>query len=109
MLSSRPLVPGLFLLSVLALAGPPAAAEDALWLRSPAISPDGSTIAFSYRGDLWTVPAAGGAASPRTVHAAYETSPVWSPDGSQLAFASDRYGNFDRVRDARARAARRAG
>lgn len=94
----RSLSPGLLLLCLLAIAfaGRPAAAADAArWLRSPAISPDGSTIAFSYRGDLWTVPAAGGAASPRTLHAAYETAPVWSPDGSKLAFASDRYGNFD--------------
>ncbi len=92
----RLLAPGLLLSSVLALSGRPAAGADpALWLRSPAISPDGSTIAFSYRGDLWTVPAGGGAATPRTLNAGYETAPVWSPDGSRIAFASDRYGNFD--------------
>lgn len=71
------------------------AAEPALWLRYPAISPDGSTVAFSYRGDLWTVPTTGGAAVPLTVHEAYDYAPVWSPDGKTLAFASDRYGNFD--------------
>jgi len=71
------------------------AAEQALWLRAPAISPDGSTIAFSYRGDVWTVPSAGGTATPLTVHPAADTMPVWSPDGTRLAFASDRYGNFD--------------
>jgi tricorn protease len=71
------------------------AAEPALWIRYPAISPDGRTIAFSYRGDLWTVPAAGGVATPLTVNEAYEFKPVWSPDGGKIAFASDRYGNFD--------------
>jgi Tol biopolymer transport system component/C-terminal processing protease CtpA/Prc len=70
-------------------------AEKALWLRAAAISPDGSTIAFSYRGDVWAVPSSGGAATPLTVHAAYDTAPVWSPDSSEIAFASDRYGNFD--------------
>lgn len=71
------------------------AGEPALWLRYPAISPDGQTIAFGYQGDLWTVPAAGGVATPITVHEAYELAPVWSPDGSRIAFASDRHGNFD--------------
>src|SRR5262245_35432246 len=76
-------------------AGEAAAPERALWIRNPAISPDGRTIAFSYRGDLWTVPATGGTATPLTVHPAYDGFPIWSPDGTRLAFASDRYGNFD--------------
>ena len=75
--------------------GEAAAPEQALWIRNPAISPDGRTIAFSYRGDLWTVPATGGTATPLTVHPAYDGFPIWSPDGTRLAFASDRYGNFD--------------
>lgn len=30
------------------------------WLRDAAISPDGKTVAFTYKGDIFTVPAAGG-------------------------------------------------
>jgi Tol biopolymer transport system component len=71
------------------------AAEPALWLRYPAISPDGQEIAFSYRGDLWKAPVTGGQATQLTVHAAYEFMPAWSPDGSKIAFASDRYGRSD--------------
>jgi tricorn protease len=69
--------------------------QEALWLRYPAISPDGSTILFSYKGDLYKVPSTGGLAYPITLHEAYERNPVWSADGEQVAFASNRYGNFD--------------
>jgi tricorn protease len=63
--------------------------------RGPAPSPDGSTIAFSYMGDIWTVPAEGGPATRLTVHEAYDDVPIWSPDGSTIAFNSDRAGNAD--------------
>ena len=66
-----------------------------LWMRFPAISPDGQTIAFSYKGDLFTVAATGGAARQLTTHNAYDAYPVWSPDGSKIAFASAREGSLD--------------
>ena len=71
------------------------AAEAPLWLRDAKISPDGTTIAFTYKGDIYTVPAKGGEATRITSQPSYETSPIWSPDGKTIAFASDRYGNFD--------------
>lgn len=82
-------------LSLAAMPGPAAAAERGLWMRHPAISPDGRTIAFSYRGNLWKVASSGGIATALTVGASYNTMPVWSPDGSRIAFASDRNGNYD--------------
>lgn len=82
------------LLTLLLLAAA-AGADEARWLRYPAISPDGSAIAFSCRGDLWLVPADGGEARLLTSHVAYENAPQWSPDGKLVAFASDRHGNFD--------------
>jgi Tol biopolymer transport system component/C-terminal processing protease CtpA/Prc len=66
-----------------------------LWMRYPAISPDGKTIVFGYKGDLYRVEAAGGTAVPLTIHEAQDMMPVWSHDGKYIAFASDRYGNFD--------------
>ncbi|MBK6620726.1 MAG: PD40 domain-containing protein [Saprospirales bacterium] len=71
------------------------AQESPLWLRYPAISPDGEQIVFSFKGDLYKVPAAGGQAYPLTLHDARDFMPVWSHDGKWIAFASDRYGNFD--------------
>lgn len=65
------------------------------WMRFPAISPDGSQIAFCYKGDVYTVPTKGGEAKVLTLDESYERNPVWSPDGKSIAFASDRYGNFD--------------
>lgn len=66
-----------------------------LFMRCPAISPDGKSIVFSYRGDIFKMPSNGGQAVPLTVHQAHDFMPVWSKDGKSIAFASDRYGNFD--------------
>ncbi len=65
------------------------------WMRYSAISPDGTTIAFAYQGDIFTVPVSGGEAKQITSHSAYDYMPVWSNDSKKIAFASNRYGNFD--------------
>ncbi len=84
----------LFLLLV-GVAATAMAQSNAAWLRYPAISPDGKTIAFGYKGDIYRVDVNGGVAVPLTIHEAQDMMPVWSHDGKSIAFASDRYGNFD--------------
>jgi len=71
------------------------AQETARWLRKNAISPDGTRIAFSYKGDIYVVPVDGGRAQQLTTNSAYDSDPVWTPDGKQLFFSSYREGSKD--------------
>lgn len=87
----KKLVSSLFLAGAALWAG----AATPLWLRDVRISPDGNTIAFTYKGDIYTVPASGGQAKRLTTATSYESVPVWSPDGRTIAFASDREGGQD--------------
>lgn len=66
-----------------------------LLLRHPSLSPDGTQVAFSWQGDIWTVDASGGEATRLTIHEAYEAGPKWSPDGKSISFTSNRFGNTD--------------
>ncbi len=69
--------------------------ENPQWIRHSSVSPDGTQIAFTYKGDLYKVNTNGGTAQQLTYHSAHDYKAVWSKDGSKIAFASNRYGNFD--------------
>ncbi len=71
------------------------AGNTPLWMRYSKISPDGSQIAFSYKGDIYTVPVKGGEAKQLTTTESFESQPVWSNDGKTIAFVSDRLGGLD--------------
>ncbi len=66
-----------------------------VFLRTPALSPDGRTIAFEYRGDIWTVPVSGGAATQLTIHMADEIRPLFSADGKWIIYSSNCYGDLN--------------
>ncbi|MEW6702430.1 MAG: S41 family peptidase [Bacteroidota bacterium] len=71
------------------------AQNNSYLLRFPSLNNDGSKIAFSFQGDIWTVSSAGGRAVRLTIHEAYESNPKFSSDGKQIAFSGARYGNND--------------
>jgi tricorn protease len=78
------------------LAGIPSDAQAPaapLLLQRPTVSR--TQIAFSYGGDIWTVPRAGGAATRLTAAEGNATDPSFSPDGSLIAFTGDYDGNAD--------------
>jgi len=77
-------------LLVLALAAPASAEEEVFLASGPDLSPDGSTLVFSWHGDLWSVPVAGGVATALTHHPAEDQAPFFSPDGREIAFVSSR-------------------
>lgn len=85
----------LLAIAALAISSAAMAQQAPLWMRHSAISPDGSQIAFAYKGDIWTVPVAGGQAKQLTTHSAYDSYPVWSPDSKNIAFVSTREGSRD--------------
>ncbi len=70
-----------------------AQSSGATLFRQPSISR--SEIVFSYGGDLWIVPRAGGNARRLTSGVGIETNPYFSPDGSMVAFSGEYDGNID--------------
>src|SRR6476620_7299416 len=64
-----------------------------LLLREPALS--ASEICFSFAGDLWTVPRAGGSAHRLTASTGTESGCHYSADGRWVAYTSTANGNPD--------------
>lgn len=85
----------LTLSAFLILAASAPAQDSPLWLRRNAISPDGSQIAFTYKGDIYLVGSEGGRARQITTNAAYDSNPLWTEDGKTIIFSSYREGSKD--------------
>jgi len=70
-------------------------AED----RNPALSPDGTQVAFeSHRDgnwDLYLLDLESGEVARLTENLAFDGAPAWSPDGKHIAFESFRDGNWE--------------
>jgi tricorn protease len=70
-----------------------AAKGEARLLRFP--TTHGKQLVFTYAGDLYTAPAAGGVARRLTSHEGFEMFPRFSPDGKHLAFTGQYDGNTE--------------
>lgn len=57
---------------------------------SPALSPDGSSVAYGCGGDICLINVNGTGLVRLLNDAPHDSDPTWSPDGSQIAFRSDR-------------------
>ncbi len=65
--------------------------DEGTWLSTD-VSPDGKSIIFDMLGDIYTIPFAGGAATPITTGMSMDGQPRYSPDGKWVIFTSDRDG-----------------
>jgi len=83
------------LLGLAAMANAAAQTNEASFLSSPALTPDGSAVIFCFEGDLWRADVKGGQAFRLTAMQGYETNPRVSPDGKWIAFTGRQYGNAD--------------
>jgi len=70
-------------------------AREPYFLSYPALSPDASTLVFSFEGDLWQTDIETGQAMRLTAMLGYETGAKYSPDGKWIAFTGRQNGNTD--------------
>ena len=70
-----------------------AQADEGRLLRFPGTN--GQEVAFSYAGDIYTVPITGGTAHRLTSHKGYEAFARYSPDGRKIAFTGQYDGNTE--------------
>ena len=68
-------------------------ADEGRLLRFPGTN--GQDVAFSYAGDIYTVPISGGTARKLTSHKGYEAFARYSPDGRTIAFTGQYDGNTE--------------
>lgn len=85
----------LLTLSLIATVAGASAQQTPLWLRANQISPDGKSIVFNYKGNLYVVDAKGGEARQLTSNPAYESNPIWTPDSKHVIFSSYREASKD--------------
>ncbi|MDQ3111090.1 MAG: amidohydrolase family protein [Bacteroidota bacterium] len=62
--------------------------NEGTWMNLD-VSPDGKTIVFDMLGDIYSIPVAGGTATPLQTGHAWQCQPRFSPDGKQICFTSD--------------------
>ena len=83
----------IIMMAALAAAALTAQADEGRLLRFPGTN--GHEVAFSYAGDIYTVPITGGTAHKLTSHEGYEAFARYSPDGQTIAFTGQYDGNTE--------------
>ncbi|MDB5459077.1 MAG: amidohydrolase [Caulobacteraceae bacterium] len=68
--------------------------KPVIGIGSPALSPDGKTVAFRALNDIWLMPL-GGRPQPVTKDTFHKSDPAFSPDGRWLSYSTDRGGKLD--------------